>query len=406
MAKLRQKPATYLERDKYKTRAETMQALLSTWPLAPESERVLLADAADRIAAETVYAVNTLPVERAAGADGVAVRFKDFANGVPDFSNWVEGVDYAPADMGDDFDDAFDTVIWVEEFTFADDGKILDIVPEDPVEAGQLVRERGSMLRAGEVVLKAGERITPFRLGLLGSAGIESVQVVRRPRIAFIPSGSELVTLGVAPARGQNVESNHLMVEAFGKAWGAEVITLPIVADQQTALAASLDLALATADIVLLNGGTSMGTEDYSSSLLIQRASHYQHGVRSIPGIPVAVAIVDEKPVVNLPGPPYAAFCALDWCVRGLVCAWYGEPMPKRATVEATLRAPIEKPPIHEMFVRLHLSADENGEVSATPLPRNGRTAELTSLWNGLFVAPIGQASWHEGETIVVECLT
>lgn len=405
MAKLSQKPGHYLERDKYATRAETVETLLNLWKFTPEAQLLPLDLAAGRISAEDVFSRNTLPVCRAAGGDGVAVRFADFERGLPDFSNWRENVDYAPADMGDDFADIFDTVLWVEEFTFDEDGKILAIEPEAPVKKGQLVRQKGATLKKEEQVLKRGDVITPFRLGLLAAAGIEGVRVVRQPKIAYLPTGSELIPPGRTPARGQNVESNSLMTAAFCRRWGAEAECMPIVADQKSQLEAALDRALETADIVLLNGGTSMGTEDYTSTLLQKRASHFQHGVRCIPGIPVAAAMVDGKPVINLPGPPFAAFCALDWCVRALVYHWYGQPLPERRKVKAILEQPIQKPDLHEMYVRMVLRKDGQNGYTASPMPMEVRFAQAAAQWNGVFIAPIGRGQWETGCEIDVELL-
>ena len=100
MAKLSQKPETYLEQNKYKTRSETVQELFERWQFTPDKEKVPLNMAAGRISALDVFSLNTLPICRAAAADGVAVRYSDFEKGLPDFSNWTENVDYASADMG------------------------------------------------------------------------------------------------------------------------------------------------------------------------------------------------------------------------------------------------------------------------------------------------------------------
>ncbi len=405
MAKLTQKPNTYLKRDKYATRAETMERLLCLWQFSPQTEELPLRLAAGRISAGEVFSQNTLPVCRGAGADGVAVRCADFENGMPDFSKWQEGVDYTTADMGDDFDDAFDTVLRVEDFTFNPRGSITAINLSKPVKKGQLIKQQGDTLLKGELVMKKGDVITPFRLGILASAGIDEVTVIKRPRIAYMPTGSELIPAGQAPARGQNIESNSLMVEAFGSRWGAQAECLPIVADQKSQLEAALDNALQNADILLLNGGTSMGTEDYTSLLLQKRASHFQHGVRCIPGIPVAAAIVDGKPVVNLPGPPFAAFCALDWCAKALTYHWYGQPAPVRRKVTAALREAIQKPPSHEMYVRLEVQWSKERGYSARPISWDMRCTEAAERWNGLFIAPIGQSKWEAGSKIEAELL-
>lgn len=295
--------------------------------------------------------------------------------------------------------------MWVEDFTFDEVGKIISINLEDQVKKGQLVKQKGTTSREGEAVLKKADVLNPFRLGLLATAGIGELSVVAKPRVAYLPTGSELIPAGQTPKRGQNVESNSLMVEATLQSWGADMVKMPIVADQRTDLAKALDDALQKADIVLLNRGTSMGTEDYTSALLSKRASHFQHGVRCIPGIPVAVAIVDGKPVINLPGPPYAAFCALDWCVRAMVYYWNGLPVPQRRNVIVTLQKPLHKPPLYEMYVRLVIQGDSENGYTAEVLPRDVPFADAADRWNGLFIAPIGIEKWDAGSEINAEWL-
>lgn len=405
MAKLRQKPGNYLERDRYATRKETLTKLRELWAFKPGAEELPLSQAAGRISGADVFSRHTLPVCRAAAADGVAVRFADFQQRLPDFSSWQENVDYAPADMGDDFDDAFDTVLWVEDFIFDAAGKILAITPEEPVQKGQLIRERGATLQKQEAVLKAGDCLNPFRMGLLAAAGAETVSVLRQPRLVYLPTGSELIPAGQIPARGQNIESNSLMVKALGESWGAAVECLPIVKDETCKLKEAFEKAWEKADILLLNGGTSMGTEDDTSKLLQSLAEYFQHGVRCIPGIPVAVAMVKGKPVVNLPGPPYAAFCALDWCVKGLVYHWYGLPAPERRRIKARLTRPLQKPALHEMYIRMELQEDAQGNYAASPLPMDIRYAEAGARWQGLFIAPLGRERWEADCEIEVELL-
>jgi molybdopterin molybdotransferase/putative molybdopterin biosynthesis protein len=139
------KSPEYLDGERFVTREKALSDLLSRWSFAPETEIVYSAEANGRICAEDVFSLNTLPVFRSAQADGIAVRFVDFAKGVPDSKNWQEGVDYAMADTGDDFDDAFDTVIQVEDLVYDESGGF-SIVPEDPpITQGQLIHEQGQL---------------------------------------------------------------------------------------------------------------------------------------------------------------------------------------------------------------------------------------------------------------------
>ena len=98
--------------------------------------------------------------------------------------------------------------------------------------------------------------------------------------------------------------------------------------------------ALEEADMVLINGGSSRGSEDYNSELLQERATFFAHGVKAVPGRPIGMAIIGGKPAINVPGPMIAAFLAADWLVQALVRFYYGQPMPRRATVSAVLDKP------------------------------------------------------------------
>ena len=184
-----------------------------------------------------------------------------------------------------------------------------------------------------------------------------------------------------------------------------QVDCLPVIADRREDLEESLNNALSVSDIVLLNGGTSMGTEDFTAALLQSQSSYFRHGVRCIPGLPVATAMIAGKPVVNLPGPPYAAFCALDWCVKALIYHWYGMPLPERRTIKAVLKKPVQKPPFHEMYVRVNVCGNAEEGYAATPLPRDIRITEAAERWNGWFIAPIGQNLWEAGCEVEVELL-
>ena len=404
MTEFKRKGKDYLNMERFLTRAEALSRLRELWRFEPGRERVALAQANGRVCAESAASRWTLPIARVAGPDGIAVRFADFEQGMPDTGGWKEGVDYVAADCGDDVADAFDTVINIERVSFSPEGGI-SLALEGPLQRGQMVRERGAMLREGENVIQPGTAIRPYHLGLLAGAGLEDIAVLARPKVAFIPTGNELVPHGETPARGQNVNSNSLMAAAFLAEWQAAMIAVPIVRDQKAELEKSLDAALEASDIVILNGGSSMGSEDFVSGLLSRRGSFCQHGVRCIPGMPMAVAIIDGKPVINMPGPPFAAFCAFDWCVHPLISHWYGQPAPRRKTISAVLEKEITKPERMEFYARLHLFEHEDGVVHADPIRMDDRYAEATCRFNGLHIMPIGCATYESGHIIEAEIL-
>lgn len=387
----------------YPARAEAVAALLARWTPPVRIQTVPLAEALGRVCAGDLFSRNTLPVCRSSQADGIGVRFDDLKDGVPD-SGWEAGRDYVPADTGDDFEDGFDTVIQVEDLRFSADGRLAEICPEEPVRRGQLISTRGATLREGELLLRAGTVLQPFHLCLLASAGVTELPVLHRPTAAYIPTGSELVPVGTVPGRGQNVQSNGLMVEAYLRQWGAEARSWPIVRDDEAALDAALSDALRQADIVLMNGGSSRGGEDFTVKLLERRASFLQHGVSCIPGIPVALAMVENTPVVNLPGPPFAAFCALDWAVRPLVFRMLGREPPARPKVRVRLLEPVRKPVGYEFYLRLEVADGPEGRT-ARPLGWDCRFAEAVSACNALLVLPAGCGGYDAGGLVEAELL-
>ncbi|MDR2422761.1 MAG: molybdopterin molybdotransferase MoeA [Deltaproteobacteria bacterium] len=404
MTEYKRKGVDYLNPEKFATRAEIVQRVLGLWAPKPGTEVVPLAEAAWRVSAETLASTLNQPFFRASFCDGIAVRSADFLNGPPETSAWKEGIDYVPADMGDDFDDAFDMVVNIEKVSFDENGAIV-IEPEPEAKSGLRIRTKGETLREGETAITAGAFIDPFKLGFLAGAGVNEISVLTKPKVAFIPTGTELIPPGQAPKRGQTVESNGLMVGATLGLWRADFKPFPIVVDQKEALEKTLNEALASCDIVLLNGGTSMGSEDLVSSALARKGSFFQHGVKAVPGLPMAVALIDGKPVVNVPGPPFAAFCGMDWLVKPLVAHWSGQPCPQRRKVLAKLTKEITKPGHFEFFHRLRLFKDESANYMVDPISFFDRYAEATGRFNAIYIVPIGIERIEAGEEIEAEVL-
>lgn len=354
------------EFEKSVTRAEALELMKAHWTFTPGREIVPLEESMGRVTAEDLYSGNTLPVVRASCFDGVAVRSSDFQNGMPDTSGWQKGRDFVRADTGDDFPDEFDAVIAIEDVILEGDGlRFAEGFTFDPKE--ETVDPAGTIVRRGALLLPAHTRITPELAAVLAMGGVTWVPVIPRLKIAFIPTGSELVPSGTIPQRGQNVETNGLMLSGLLSRWGAQVLRHPIVKDDAAALEQALDEALASADFVIINGGSSRGEEDFNARMLERRGSFFRHGVRTVPGRPVAFSIVDGKPVLNIPGPVAAACLAEHWCLSALICHWYGLPAPQYPTVTARLEKPVKKRPGFELIGRVALRRTDEG-YAATPI--------------------------------------
>ena len=394
----------YLDRGKYITRMEALDTLRALWNPLLSAEEAHLQEASGRVLAEDIVSINTLPVCRASMLDGVAVSFETLMQASGGKFPWTGSIDYALADTGDDFDDAYDTILATEEVERHAGGSIT-VTPEEPVKKGQYIKPCGSTVRAGQPLMKKNTRLQPVHLALLGTAGVCRVPVYQKPVVAYIPTGNELAPIGTNPARGQNIESNSAMVTAMLAQWGAEARCYPILKDNTAQMEQALLDACANADIVLLNGGSSMGSEDYASRLLQQHSEWFQHGIRCIPGIPIALAIMRGKPVVNLPGPTLASYYAMDWCVKALVCHMLRQEVIKRRTLEVVLEQKVQKPAHLELYVRLRVKEDGGRHIAEALSPKDGFVHLMTAC-NALFIAPVGKEVFEAGETVCAELIT
>ena len=388
-------------------REEALARLFARWTPKRETEVVPLAEAAGRVLAKDQFAGYDLPVVRASAMDGIAVKSERFADGVPDTSAWKPGVDYVRADTGDDFDDAFDAVIAIENVTVLENGGIR--LPENiNASKGFNIKLRGTDVRRGALLAAKGTVLTALDIAAIGMGGAAVVPVVKKPRVAFLPTGSELVPVGTPLRRGQNFDTNSLLAPQLLREMGAEPIIHAIVPDDPQQIAAAFNELMETADIVLVNAGTSKGQEDYCARLLAERGEVLFHGVAAVPGRPMSMAIVQGKPVVNLSGPTFAAFYSMDWAVRAMVCRALDVPVPRRHTVQAELIQPLQIPPFFSVMSPIRLEQREDGTYTAAPLPLRGpksvgAAAALTA--DAVYVSKLGEKAHAAGETIEAELL-
>ncbi|MCD7844481.1 MAG: molybdopterin molybdotransferase MoeA [Oscillospiraceae bacterium] len=385
---------------------EAQALLLDAWTLTAEEETLPLAQCRGRVLARDVFAQYNIPVVRASAMDGVAVNAADFAGGEqPDCTGWRPGQEYSRADTGDDFDDKYDAVVPIEQVRVLPEGGLV-FASDTEIRPGLNVRPAGSQVEKGSRLCQKGTRLTALDIAAIGMGGYDAAPVRRRPRVAFVPTGSELVPVGAELARGQNFDTNSLMASLLLEEMGAEPMLRPIHRDDPAAIEATLDGLLPQADIIILNAGTSKGQEDYCGQLLKRRGHLLFSGVAAVPGRPMTAAVIGGKMVLNISGPALAAFYTLDWAVKPLICQYLGVPVPKRRTVQAELTAPIGGPPM-SMCCMLRLQR-EGDRLLATPLNMRGQGSVGSGVLltaDAMYVTTPGQGPKAAGETIPAELL-
>lgn len=385
------------------TRKLIVETLLEKWNPEKQTETISIDNALNRVLARNYEALYSIPVVRASAMDGVAVISDRFENGIPDTSGWKLGEDFSRADTGDDFDDRYDAVIPIEDVLISEDGR-LSINDNVSVKSNMNIRPAGSTIHKGETVGREHRRLQSFDLACLAMGGITEIEVYKKPRVAFLPTGSELVPLGQDVTRGKNIDSNSVLVKNMLIEMGAEPILYPITKDSKEELNLVLDSALNDADIIIISGGSSKGEEDFNARILEERGAALFHWVAAAPGKPMCVAMIDNKPVINIPGPPVAMFYGMDWCIRELVNKMLYLPMPKRCKIKGELTAEIAAPPGMEILCLMDIEQTEEGYKVKQEKWRGGSMVDTLSA-GATYITELGTAVKHPGEIIEVTLL-
>ena len=365
-------------------------------------ETVPIQDALGRITAAPVWAARSAPHYDAAAMDGVAVRSADtvgasetapLALSLPERARWV--------DTGDPVPDGFDAVIMIEVVQEVDDSTILITTPAPPY---QHVRPLGEDIVASELLLPENHRMRPADLGACAAAGVTAVDVRRRPSIAIIPTGNELVGIDADPMPGDVIEFNSLTLAGMLSEWGAAPTRLSPVPDDPDALQGAVENALARFDVVLVNAGSSAGAEDFTAGVVERIGELVAHGVAIRPGHPIVLGAAAGKPVIGIPGYPVSAAVACELFVQPIIEAMLGRASDPRPTARASVTRRIHSPMGEDEFLRVRLG--QVGErLVATPLQRGAGVISSLVRADGLALIPRGAEGVEAGAEVEVQLL-
>jgi len=312
---------------------QALSVLKTTFQAPAKTERVPITRAVGRVISVPVFAKYSVPEVNISAMDGIAVRSRDTV-GASD-QNPVTLNEFARVNTGNIIPSAFDAVIMIED-TWEKGNKFLIRKAAVP---WQHIRPAGEDVQKDRLVLPRGHVIRAFDVGALATYGVTEVDV-RAVSIGIIPTGSELVPLGVRPAPGQVVESNTIMAQVFLSQMGAHCTHYPVVPDDPDLIRETLRAAVQENDLVLISAGSSAGTRDFTENVIRSLGDLIFHGVAVKPGKPVMLGKIDGKPVLGLPGYPLAAQTVLREFAAPLLESWGFPPAP-RYPVRVRLAQPL-----------------------------------------------------------------
>ena len=366
------------------------------------AETVPLEAASGRVTAEPVWAKTSSPHYDASAMDGVAVRSRDTVGATETSPVRLKiGVQAAWVDTGDPIPDRFDSVIMVE-VVHEIDASTIEV--DAPVPPYQHVRPLGEDIVATELVLTENHRLRPQDLAACAAAGLVEVSVRRPPAVAVIPTGSELVAPGTDPQPGDIIDSNTVMLAAMIAAWGGKADRRDPVPDDFDLLKTVVVDCLDTNDVVVINAGSSAGSEDFTARVVEELGTLLVHGVALRPGHPVVLGLIEGKPVLGIPGYSVSAAVTSDLFLKPLIERKLGVPGQRREITEATITRKVLSPIGEDEFLRVRLGRVANRMV-ATPIQRGAGVIMSLVRADGLVLVPRFSEGVDAGETVEVELL-
>ena len=364
-----------------------------------KSESVPVADTLGRVTNEAVYTRRSSPHYVASAMDGIAVKALSTAA-----ANEQQPVDLAPeefleVDTGDWVPPQFDAVVMIEEVNFID-GKAQLIKPAVP---WQHIRSVGEDLVARDLLITSLVPIGPYEVASFITAGLEEVAVIKAPRVAIIPTGTELRERATdIEAPGEIVESNSSMLAGLCRQWGALPFRHEIVIDDVDLLRQAVAEVKDQADMIVICSGSSAGREDYSSSIIGEFGEVLVHGIATRPGKPAILGIIDDKPAIGVPGYPISAQLIFNLFARPVIYRKQGLKPPQGETLPCQMSRKLASSGGVDEFVYVNIAPIKDKYV-AFPLNRGAGISTSLVKADGVVLIPRGNEGLQAGEACQVE---
>lgn len=366
--------------------------------IAPKYEVIDVRNSLDRITGKAIYARYSSPLFNASAMDGVAVRAKDTDNASETDPVILKEDSYVVVDTGDPIHPPYDAVIMAEDIVETEDG-VRIIASAHP---WQHIRPIGEDIVAGEMILPGNHKIRAIDVGVLLSAGILEIEVVKKPEVAIFPTGTEIIEPEDKPEDGSIIESNSRMFENMVNVAGGVGHRFPPIIDDYEQIRDKVSEAVDKYDMVIVNAGSSAGTEDYTVHVLRELGEVIVHGVSIKPGKPVILAVVRGKPVIGLPGYPVSAYIGFENFVTPIVQMMARRPESLTETVEAHISKRLVSSLKHKEYVRVKVGKVGDKFVAA-PLARGAGAAMSLVRADGFCVIEQSSEGVEAGEKVSIE---
>ena len=381
-----------------------------------EDEQELDASLVGRVLSRPVWARLSSPHYHASAMDGFALRAVDMEGATltrPRTLKTGEATVYV--DTGDPLPGWANVVIPIENTEALDgQGNITDNIRNpsairirEALPPWKHVRAMGEDMVATQLVLPAGHVLRPVDLGGIAGSGHDAVWVSEKPHVAIIPTGTELKPIGQPVGTGDIIEYNSLVLAAQVEDWGGQANRFPIVPDDFDAILNEVRRAAEDHDLILLNAGSSAGSEDYSARIVENLGQLLVHGVAVRPGHPVIIGLIQTDPearpvpIIGVPGYPVSSALTGEIFVEPLLARWTGRPPFKPQHIAASITRKTASPGGDDDYVRVAVGR-VNERLLATPISRGAGVISSLVRADGIVIVPRGSQGLEAGADVQV----
>ncbi len=360
-----------------------------------EYEEVGIMDCLGRRTSHPVYAQRSHPHYMASAMDGIAVKAAATYNATEVNPISLPANEILVVDTGDYVPQEYDAVIMIEDINMIGD-QVQIIKPAVP---WQHIRSIGEDLVEQDMIVPSRTLIGPYELASFNTASVEKVAVIKKPVMAIIPTGTELVENGYENMPpGEIVESNSRMLAALWEEWGGISVRHNIVIDDQQLIRQAVQELEPEADLIVICSGSSAGREDYSASIVQELGTLILHGLATRPGKPAILGLINNKPVIGVPGYPVSAQLIFSLFARPIIYKKVGLTPPQPEVMECLLTRKLASHAGVDEFINVNVARISNHYL-AYPLNRGAGVTSILVKSDGLLHIPRGIEGMHAGSS-------
>ena len=370
--------------------------------LKPKYEEINVLNSLGRVTFEAIYAKSSSPNYNAAAMDGILVESSNTIGATETNPKILEeGKDFIYINTGNVVVEPYDAVIMIEDVIEIDKNKVQILEAAHP---WQHIRPIGEDIVATEMIVPSKHKIRPIDIGALIAGGIKSFRGYKKPQVGIIPTGSEIVDEIDNLKLGNIVDSNSRVFQALVVENGGDPNRYSPVKDDYEILKKAVLKGVEENDLLIIGAGSSAGSKDYTAKVIEELGEVVIHGVALKPGKPTILGIINEKPVIGIPGYPVSAYLVFETFVKPLILNLIGLKEEKDLFVKATTSKKIVSSLKNKELVRVNLGYVED-KLIATPLSGGaGVTMSLVKA-DGIGVIPQALEGVEAGSTIDVKLL-